>query len=98
MYDAPFTESGDKYSHSDQYSAVQKAHLFGDHEMEVKIFQENDPYEVLKNAASRFGIINHNHWYAHTHKLILPGIISKFTQSQVCVIQHCNIQTTSKSE
>ena len=60
MYDAPFTESGDKYSHSEQYIAVQKAHLFYDREMEVKIFQENDLYEV-KKLSKQVKNYNQNH-------------------------------------
>jgi len=74
-------EIGDKvYNCSEQYMMSQKAHLFGDQEIEDQIMRTYDPALMLK-LGRKVKKFDDDVWNANCRRIVLEASIAKFSQN-----------------
>ena len=80
-YPATFILDGITYSSSEQYMMYQKALLFNDEEIAVKILNETNPLTVKRLGRNVKGF-NNAKWDEENMKIMINGLRAKFTQNE----------------
>ena len=82
-FPSPFKINGESFGCLEQYMMVEKARTFGDQEAEVKIMHETSPIRQ-KQAGKNIKGFKRDIWEQAAEEKVLPGLLAKFQQNQVC--------------
>ena len=82
-YIAPFRVEGETFNCAEQFIMTTKARFCGDMESEARIRQESNPVQQ-KRIGSRLSNLDTKLWETVAKEKIMPGMIRKFVQVQVC--------------
>ena len=77
---APFIRSNIRYSNSEQYIQSKKAELFNDDEIQAKIMQTSNPYEI-KALGSKVKNFVKVKWHDHARQVAMEACQAKFSQN-----------------
>ena len=83
MFDCDFMVNNIWYHTSEQFIVVQKALLFGDVDTANAVMSMRNPVH-MKWAGKKVKGLNTAQWHARAPELILPGLLAKFQQVNVC--------------
>lgn len=75
-----FTESGSKYSSTEQFMMAEKARLFKDEDSCTKIMSSSDPRKI-KSQGRLVKNWNEKLWNAHREDIVYRGNLAKFSQN-----------------
>jgi ribA/ribD-fused uncharacterized protein len=81
---SPFVHAGVKYNCSEQYMMYQKAHLFKDFDVADMIMEQTEPRKQ-KFLGRHVRGFDEGLWVSECITIMVPGLISKFTQNQHCL-------------
>ena len=83
MFDCDFVVDGVWYHTTEQFIVVQKAMLFGDADIISQVRQLRNPVQMKQRGKEIKGL-NRDEWHVKAPALILPGLLAKFEQVNVC--------------
>ena len=83
MHPSPFTQDGEVFTCMEQYMVTKKAQLFDDQRVVVEVAKERDPFKQ-KQIGKQVENFDQSKWEGDALNLILPGVIAKFEQNELC--------------
>jgi ribA/ribD-fused uncharacterized protein len=83
-YMCPFVHLGHEYNCSEQFMMYKKAMLFGDHDVAEMIMQQGHPRKQ-KFLGREVRGFDADTWNRECKPIMVPGLVSKFTQDEYCL-------------
>lgn len=80
FYAAPFSKDNVRYCCNEQYIQARKAELFNDDDVQQKIMQSNNPYEIKKLGGNVKNFVKQR-WEQEAQKIVTDACVCKFSQN-----------------